>query len=180
MDRRSVKKLTLASLLASLQVIMLYMASLFSVIDLTLAAATVFVMMFAVSEIKGKWCYGIYATVSILSLVLLPVKFAAVVYTAFVGWYPIFKSFTERKLGRITSFFVKLAVFNVSYIAIIEICKRLLFMQDAMGLDPQVYYIVMLAMGNLTFVMFDVMLTLVNTLYVLKLRKRFRVDKFLK
>ncbi len=180
MDRNSVRKLTLSSILASLQIVMLYFASMFSILDLTLAGATVFVTMFAVSEIKGKWCYGIYLTVSILAIVLLPVKFSAVVYGLFFGWYPIFKSFAERKMKRFTSLIAKLGVFNAAFIVIIVICNKLLYMDDIGAIDPKMYYTAMLIMGNIAFVMFDFMLTLVNTVYVLKLRKRLGADKLFK
>ncbi len=180
MDRNSVRKLTLSSVLASLQIVILYFASMFSILDLTFAAATVFFTMFAVSEIKGKWSYGIYLTVSILSLVLLPTKFSAVVYALFFGWYPIFKSFAERKMKKTVSLIAKLGVFNISFIAIIVICNKLLYMDDLNGIDPEIYYAAMLIMGNIAFAMFDLMLTLVNTVYVLKLRKRLGADKLFK
>ncbi len=180
MDRRSVRKLTLSSVLASLQVVILYFSSMFSLLDLTFAAATVFVTMFAVSEIKGKWSFGIYLTVSVLSWVLLPSKFSAAVYTAFFGWYPILKVFAEKKLGKLAAFAVKLVSFNISFAAILAVCKYLLYMQDTMGFDPKVYYTVMFALGNIVFIMFDIMLTLAYTLYVLKLRKRIGAHKLFK
>ncbi len=180
MNRQSVKKLTLSSVLASLQVVILYAASLFSFLDLTFAASTVFFMMFAAAEIKGKWPVGIYAAVSILSLILLPTKFASVVYITLVGWYPIFKLFAERKWGRWISLFAKLTVFNLAFILTLEICKRVLYMEDMMGLDPVMYYAAVFVVGNITFVLFDRMMTMVNMLYVLRLRKRIGADKLFK
>lgn len=180
MDKESVRKLALSSMLAALEVVLLYFSSLFEMLDLTIAAATVFVSMFAVAEIKGSYPVGIYLTVSVLSLLLLPKKFSASVYTMFLGWYPMLKSFTEKHMKRLGSWLVKLICFNVSFTLILAVCKFILGLEDLGGLDPKIGYAVLYVMGNGTFLLFDIVLTWVNTLYILRLRKRMRIDRLFK
>ena len=46
-------------------------------------------------------------------------------------------------------------------------------------MDTTVYKAVMLILGNIAFLMFDIMLRLVITLYRLRLRKQLGIDKLL-
>lgn len=180
MDKQGVRRLALSSMLASAEVVILYFSSVFEVLDLTIVAATVFLSMFAVSEIKGTYPLGIYLTVSILAFLILPKKFSAFVYALFFGWYPIVKSFAEKHIKKPFTVLFKLICFNVSYTAILAVCKYLLGLEDLAGLDPRVGYAVLYIMGNFTFLLFDIVLTWINTLYILRLRKRLRIDKLFK
>lgn len=173
------KKLALCGVLSSLQVVILYLSSVFNVIDLTLAAATVFVMIFAVLEIGGKYPFIMYAVVSLLSLLILPQKFSAVVYALFFGWYPMAKMFFERFNG-IIAWVLKILTFNASFIIIYNICISVLGLEGSGDIDTSLYNAIMLILGNIAFLMFDIMLKLVIKLYKLKLRKQLGIDKLLK
>ena len=172
------KKLALCGILSSLQVVILYFSSIFSVIDLTLAALTVFVMIFSVIEIGGKYPFLMYAVVSTLALIILPQKFSAVVYALFFGWYPMAKALFER-FNPVAAWLLKFITFNVSFIIIYKICISLLGLEAEGNMDTTVYKAVMLVLGNVAFLMFDIMLRLVITLYRLKLRKQLGIDKLL-
>lgn len=172
------KKLALCGVLSSLQVVILYFSSVFSVIDLTLAAITVFVMIFAVLEIGGKYPFIMYGVVSVIALIILPQKFSAVVYALFLGWYPIAKALFER-FNPIVAWLLKFITFNVSFIIIYKICISLLGLEATGDIDTSVYNAIMIILGNVAFLMFDVMLRLVITLYKLKLRKQLGIDKLL-
>ena len=172
------KKLALCGVLSSLQVVILYFSSIFSVIDLTLAALTVFVMIFSVIEIGGKYPFVMYAVVSTLALIILPQKFSAVVYALFFGWYPMAKALYER-FNPVVAWLLKFITFNVSFIIIYKICISLLGLEAEGNMDTTVYKAVMLILGNIAFLMFDIMLRLVITLYRLRLRKQLGIDKFL-
>ena len=172
------KKLALCGVLSSLQVVILYFSSIFSVIDLTLAALTVFVMIFSVIEIGGKHPFIMYAVVSTLALIILPQKFSAVVYALFFGWYPMAKALYER-FNPIAAWLLKFITFNVSFIIIYKICISLLGLEAEGNMDTTVYKAVMLILGNVAFLMFDIMLRLVITLYRLRLRKQLGIDKLL-
>ncbi len=178
-NMNSTKRIALCGLLAAMQTVILYFSSIFSVIDLTLAACTVFLTMFTVIEIGGKYPWLIYGVVSVLSLLLLPQKFSAVVYVCFFGWYPIAKAFFER-LNTVLSWIAKIASFNACYLLIFEICSRVLMIEDTGILDGKTYYIVMIILGNAAFLALDFMMRLAVTLYKLKLRKQMGIDKLLK
>ena len=172
------KKLALCGVLSSLQVVILYLSSVFSVIDLTIAAVTVFVMVFSVLEIGGKYPWIMYATVAVISVLILPQKFSAVVYALFFGWYPMAKIFFER-FNKIAAWILKILTFNVSFIIIYKICISILGLEASGDFDTTVYNAIMLILGNIAFLMFDIMLKLVIILYKLKLRKQLGIDKLL-
>lgn len=173
------KRVALCGLLAAIQTVILYFSSIFSVIDLTLAACTVFFIMFSVIEIGGKYPWLIYCVVSVLSLLILPQKFSAVVYVGFFGWYPIAKSFFE-KFNPILSWIFKLLSFNACYILIGVICARFLMLEDTAIFGKNAYYIAMALLGNCAFLALDYMMKIAATLYKIKLRKQMKIDKLLK
>lgn len=162
-----------------MQTVILYFSSVFTALDLTIAAATVFLSMFAVMEIGGKYPWMIYGVVSVISLLILPQKFTAVVYVLFFGWYPIAKAYFER-FRPVISYVLKFASFNVCYVLIYAVSVRILMLEETGFLSGSVYYIVMLVLGNTVFIMLDVLMRLIVTLYKLKLRKQLKIDKLLK
>lgn len=173
------KSLALCGILSALSVVTLYLSSVFSILDLTLAGITLFIMLFAVLEIGGKYPIIMYAVVSVISLVILPQKFTAFVYALFFGWYPSVKLYFER-FRPLISWILKFICFNTAYSLLLIICTRLLGLNYTGALQTNVYYIVMFIIGNVAFVMIDIMLKLVIIVYKIKLRKQLGIDKLLK
>ncbi len=139
-------------------------------------------VMFSVIELDKKWAFGIYAAVSVLSLMLVPNKEAAVLYAAFFGYYPILKAVLESKLPKIPEYIIKFAVFNASMIVSYAILIKVLGMpfEELMGIEGETGFLaqymlpVMLVLGNVTFIVFDVALTRVITTYLRVWQKKFR------
>lgn len=138
--------------------------------------------MFCVVELGKKWSVGVYAAVSILSLLLVPNKEAAVMYIAFFGYYPIVKAVLESKLPRTAEYLLKFLIFNVSVIAAYGALIKILGMpfDELMGLTEEdgmlrKYAVpVMLLLGNMVFVVFDIALTRIVTVYLRVWQKKFK------
>ena len=139
-------------------------------------------IMFSVVELDKKWAFGIYAAVSVLSLMLVPNKEAAVLYAAFFGYYPIVKAIFESKLSKIPEYILKFAVFNVamvaSYAVLIKVLgipfDELMGTEGETGLLARYMLPIMLGMGNVAFILFDVATTRIITVYLRVWQKRFR------
>lgn len=139
-------------------------------------------VMFSVIELDKKWAFGIYAAVSILSLMLVPNKEAAVLYTAFFGYYPILKAVLESRLPKVPEYILKFAVFNVSMLASYAVLIKVLGMpfDELMGLEGETGFLaeymlpVVLILGNITFAFFDIALTRIVTTYLRVWQKKFR------
>ena len=140
-------------------------------------------IMFTIIELDKKWATGIFVAVSILSLILLPNKEAAVFYMCFFGHYPVIKSLIEgKKIPRILEYIVKFIVFNLSVLSAGFIMVKIFGMPlaELLGTEgetatwTQYALPITLAVGNVTFLLFDKLLTMMVTIYLIKWQKRFR------
>ena len=108
------KALTLSAVFSALGVVILSLGSLFELFDLTLTAVASLLIALAVIEIGSFWPFLIYAVTGVLSALLLPNKFPAVVYILFGGLYPIFKEMFERQHSMLIRWLLKLSFFNTA------------------------------------------------------------------
>ena len=140
-------------------------------------------VMFTIVEIDKKWATGIFVAVSLLSLILLPNKEAAVFYLCFFGNYPIIKCLLEgAKIPRVVEYIIKFAVFNIEVLLAGFIMVKVfgMPMAELLGTEGETAFWVQyalpltLAMGNVTFILFDKLLTMMVTIYLVKWQKRFR------
>ena len=171
--RSGTKKLALSAVLCALGVVMLLLGSVISALDLTMVAFASIFIFFAVLEMGNPYQYLIYATTSMLSILLLPDKFAAFLYLIFGGIYPILKRFFER-LPNVISWVMKLLYFN-AVIAAMVLGSKYLF-----GVDEEALEISLFVLGNAAFIVYDVAMTRLLTMYMLKLRKKLKIEKFFK
>lgn len=174
-------KTAMGGMITALSVVIL-MPTALELFVYALPAMAGMLVMFSVIELDKKWAFGIYAAVSVLSLMLVPNKEAAVLYTAFFGYYPILKAILESKLPKVPEYILKFAVFNVSMIASYAVLIKVLGMpfDELMGIEGETGFLaeymlpVMLLLGNITFTLFDIALTRVVTTYLRVWQKRFR------
>lgn len=165
------KTITTAAIFSALGVVFLYIGSVFEFLDLTAAGIASLIIILAVIERGGSVPWLIYAVTSLLSALLLPNKYPALLYIFFAGLYPMVKSWAER-CPRIVSWVIKLVFFNVVLTVILFLAKNLLHIpEDALMLEKGMYLIC-----NLMLIVFDYMLTLLITFYHQKLQRHFRLS----
>ncbi len=169
---RNVLNLTFSALLSALSVMILALGSVIEVLDITVCLIASMILVIIVIEIGGVYPWLSYAVVSIISLLLLPNKFPAVVYIFFAGNYPILKRSFE-KFKPIICWGLKLILFNLEF-TMIYIFSVYVFMIPNIGytLNALVYIIC-----NAVFVMCDIALTRFISIYVFRLRKRLSIKK---
>lgn len=171
--RNNTKTVTTAAIFSALGVVFLYIGSLVDILDLTPCCRASLILVLSVIEGGGAVAWMIYASTSVISLLILPNKYPAVLYIFFAGLYPMVKSFAER-FPRAVSAVIKLVFFNIVLTAIIYVSKNILHIpDDAFGFGKWILY----PMCNVMLVIFDYMLTQLITLYNMKLRRRFRIDR---
>lgn len=151
-----------------------------------LPALAGFLTLFCVIELGKSWAFGVYFAASLLSLLLVPNKEAAVMYAAFFGYYAIVKALLENsRLPRVAEYLLKFLIFNAAVVASYFVLIRLFGMplHEVLGVEDGVWWSkyavpVMLAMGNAVFLVFDFALTRMATVYLKllqpKLRRLFR------
>ena len=171
--RKRTKYLTVCAMLAALGVVLMGIGSLFDVLDLTAAVLASMLCIYAVIELGGFYPWMIWLSSSILGFLLLPMKTPAIFYALFFGFYPILKALFERMKTPLCWIF-KLLAFHAS-LALIVLLLRLFLpsMLDMGGMAwlPPVLYVMCL----FCFLVYDVALTRVITLYLVRWRDRFRI-----
>lgn len=167
----STKRLALSAVLCTLGVVMLALGSVLSALDLTMVAMASALIFFAVLELGNPYQYLIYAVTSLLAMLLLPDKYAAFLYLIFGGIYPIIKSFIE-KWGRVIPWVIKALYFNAVITAMVLGSKYLF------GIDDETLSLGIYLLGNLAFFLYDIAMTRVLSVYLSKLRKKLRIEKY--
>lgn len=174
-NTRKTRVLALSSLFVALGVVILYLGCFMEIVDLTVAAIASLLVLLAVIEMGQGTALMIWIATSILSLLLLPNKFIALEYTCLMGGYPLVKALAER-LPRVLSWVVKLVFVNVA-LGIVVVIGHYLF-----GYPIESVWLLVgtFALATLTGVVFDIALTKLLTLYLVRLRRVLRIEQLLK
>ena len=161
----SVGKLALGGVMTALAVVML----LLSVVPMTeyaMPALAGAMLLPVVMECGRRWAVGAYIAAALLALLLAPSLEAKVLFLSFFGYYPIAKAWLESHLHGWWCWVCKFALFNVA------ICASYWVMLQFFHLDPAVFDIfgvslppLLLLLGNVAFLMYDLLLTSLVTAY---------------
>ncbi len=170
---KKTKKIALAAILSALGVIILLLGSVILFLDLTMVAIASLLIYLAVIEIGGGYPYAIWLITGILSLLLLPDKFGALLYLLFGGIYPILKAMFERLHYRV-AWILKLSYFN-SILALLILLSEYVFHLPDTGLG---FHIKVFLLCNAVFVLYDLAATNLVTLYLVKLRSLLRLKNY--
>ncbi len=166
---RKTKSITFSGIAMALIVVMLFMAGIVDILDYTISAICGLVITFILVEFGTSPAICAYLGSSILSLLLVPSKINAILFVAFCGWYPFIKRYLERirePFGTI----LKFAVFNISLTVIIFITVKVLLIE---AMSP-LWYITLYLVSNLTFILYDVLITKIIWIYVHKYRPKLK------
>ena len=169
--RLGTRAVTMCAIFGALSVVLLYVGSVFEVLDLTSAGIASMIVTLAVIEGGGGIPWMIYAVTSVISALILPNKYPALLYIFFAGIYPIVKCAAER-LPKLASFVIKLAFFNGVLTAIIFLATKLLGIPET-DFDLGVW---LYPLMNLMFLLYDYMLTQLITFYLRRLRRLFHTS----
>ena len=179
------KKITLSAILSALGVIFLMLGSIIDVLDLSSAVLAGFTIAVGVIEIGGKYPAVMYTVISLLSLLILPNKYPAVFFIFFGGFYPIFKAYLER-FHYIIAWTVKFSMFNVFFVFMILTVR---FLSEKNFLPPleninflssfrESLIFVGFVIANIVFLLYDIAMTKIITLYIVKIRKILRLKNY--
>lgn len=173
---RHTKKLTLSALSVAFGVLLLYLGTLLSVLDLTAVALAALLVVFAQIELHSPYQFFVAAGTALLAFLLLPDKTPALLYLLFGGIYPIVKGYLER-LPRILAVILKIAVYNL-FLGLSLWALFALF-----GFDPAMYsfggklpllavYIIGGIFLELLLFLYDLALTRLRLYYLYRLRQK--------
>lgn len=110
-------KTAVGGVITALSIVLMFLTSVIPTLTYALPAAAGFLITLIVIEIDKKWALGVYVAVSLLSVLLIADKEAAVMYIMFFGYYPIVKAIFEKHFHSMLLWVLKFAVFNVGAVA---------------------------------------------------------------
>lgn len=133
-------------------------------------------LLMIVIEMDKKWGYGIFAVVSVLSLILAADKQAVILYIMFFGHYPVTKAIIEGHIHRrAIEWLIKFAVFNVTMTgAYLLVVKVFAFPMEEIGDLGKYGAIILLIVGNIVFPVYDVTMTRLVIIYNQRVKKIIR------
>lgn len=116
-------------------------------------------VLIAVKEENGmKTALIVFGAVSLLSLFVVPIKEAALLFICFFGYYPIVQDSLSRVRPKILSIFIKFVVFNVAVILAYWVIIHVFGISEVMddfGNFGKYSVLVLLGLGNVFFVIYD-------------------------
>jgi len=169
-----VKYLTVSAMLCALGVVILGLGSIIEVLDITVASIASLLTVYAVIEIGGAYPWLIWIVTSVIALLLLPLKTPVLFYALLTGYYPIIKQKIERRMARVPAWALKMGVLALSLGIIWGVMR--LFLPDL--LESSGGWIMIAAtvgLAVLAFILYDICLTKLITLYFVRLQKRFHI-----
>jgi len=168
-------QIALGGAFSALCVVLMFLTGVIPFAMLALPALAGAMLIAVVVEIGAKTALMVYASVSLLSAFIIADRSAALAFIFFFGYYPILKSKLERIRLRVFEIAAKLAIFNLSAVAAYQIAICVMGMQEALEqmMFGQYGPLIMLALGNVVFILYDLALTRYASVYMHRLRKRF-------
>ena len=106
-------KIAFAGIMSGLSVALLALASVMWILDYTAPIICGLLLIIAVESFGKKTAFTIFASVCVLSIIVLPSKSAAMFYAAFCGYYPIIKKDIDKLKSRVLSVLIKFLIFNI-------------------------------------------------------------------
>ncbi len=169
---RKTKKITLSAMMVALGTVLLLVGALFDILDLAMGAVTSIIMIFVFIELGSPYTWLVWLATSLCAFLTgMSNPMAAVWYFLLFGLYPIIKAYIER-LPRKIWILPKIAYAALVFVSVIGL-YRLIFGISPFALETKLVNTVILILGAVCFVVYDLFVTAVAKVYLLKYRKRF-------
>ena len=175
--KRQSSSIALGGVFSALCLVLMFMTGMVPFATYMLPALAGAMLCAVVVENGAKVALMVYASVSILSLFIVPDREASMIFICFFGYYPILKEQLERIPRRVVEFVLKFALFNVAivggYLVLSFITGIPLLSEEMFGEFGRYTALVMLVLGNGVFALYDMALTRYLSLYIRWFRPRF-------
>ena len=167
-SRSNARAVALGGMLSALAVAFMSIGSIVPSLDMSSAFIAGIVVIVARLEINRTAPISVYLVAGILSLVLLPTRFAGICFLCQYGLYPILKEYIERIRMKPLKWTVKIAAFMAMYFVMIKLGEYFtVATDDILEVAEPVLY----AIGLVTSVIYDFFLTLIVTRYDVFVRR---------
>lgn len=170
-----IKMIALCGIFSAAELMILYLSSVFQILDLVIAAMTLAFTVVLLVEYGQKPVIVVYIVVSLLSMLVVPHKFSPLCYICFIGGYPIIKPYFDR-LPKVIGYILKLLFFNGAYYILYAIVSYFALLDDIFGIGTPMFFVTMAA-ANIAFLLCDYVISVMTALYIKVLRKKFGFER---
>ena len=169
-------KVALGGIVSSMSLVTMILASVIPGLEYAIPAFSGILLIIIVIEISLRWALLTYVGVALLSFFVVPNKEAALLFIAFMGYYPILKSVIETKCKHISlQWASKIIVFNIAIFVYYKLVMAFVAAPELLeSMDELGRYALPVLMGaaNIVFVIYDIALTRLITMYIKWFRKK--------
>lgn len=166
---KSSVKVSLGGVVAALSLVLMFLTSVIPFGTFAFPTFAGMLLVLLVINLGYPWAFAVYFITAALSFLLVTDKEAALYYTAFLGFYPIIKSLIERITSKACQWLIKIVLFNACVIAAFFIGINLLMIpKESFTLFGIYLPWVFLILGNGFFIIYDLCITKLVTIYLLK------------
>ncbi len=129
-------------------------------------------------EIKGKWPVFTYIVTALLVFLFAEPE-SKLMYILFFGYYPVLKAAIERIRSRVVQYILKFSVFNAAILLLYGVLSGIFGIDiSEFGRYGIIGAMGMLALANVTFYLYDIVLVRVANMYLRfihpKIKKAFK------
>lgn len=160
------KRTAVSALLCALAAVIMHAGSFFGKIDIATAVAASLCVAVGLAEFGYKNAICIYLVTGIISVLLLPSKTPAVLFTVFFGYYPILKMYLDYNFSRIKAYVLKIAVLNFSVVLLVIVTVAF-FAKLSFWIIA-----ILFILSNLVFPLFDMAVSSTMEIYYQKVKKK--------
>lgn len=168
-------QIALSGLLSAIMVVTMLLGSVFPLTSILCPAIAGLFLIPAVRECGFGSGAMLYVTVSLLSILLIPDKEAALIFALLLGPYPMLRPYFNRISKKTIQIAVKLLFCNL-LTALVYLLLLFVIAPGALASDYADYttatILVLIALTNVVFLLYDICLQRVSFLYEYKLRNQ--------
>lgn len=163
-------KVSLGGVVAALSLVLMFLTSVIPFGTYAFPCFAGILLILLVFNLGYRWAVAVYFVTAVLSFLLLTDKEAALYYTAFLGFYPILKGVIERIGSKAVQYVIKIIVFNVCIIITAFFIGLMLLSVPKESFTLFGVYLpwLFLIAGNVVFILYDLCVTRLVTIYLLK------------
>ena len=164
----------MGGVVAALSLVLMFLSSVIPFGTFAFPTIAGILLILLVINLGYGYAAAVYFVTAVLSFLLVTDKEAVLYYAAFLGFYPIVKSLIERIPSKVVQYIVKIALFNVCIIAAFYIGLTVLSIpKESFTLFGVYLPWLFLIIGNVFFILYDLCVTKIVTIYLLKWHNRF-------
>jgi len=167
--REKTYRTAFGGIMAALATVMLFLGSVFPFAEIAGPAVASVCVLLTAAELSSRAAVMVWLSVSLLSVMTVPDKEAAMLFTVFFGWFPLLKKAVEKKMSFVPGLLVKIAAFNLSvigsYWVVLNLIKAESFTQEFAEYSTAMY-IAVVVLSNITMLTLDYALSKILLLYV--------------